>query len=68
VARLKWCNYHQGYHDEDDFVMVASGKYGQRKTAQCGLCYRGRKNNDKARLAAIVAENKAANSRAYKLG
>jgi uncharacterized Zn finger protein len=63
----KRCPYCQRLHPEDDFVKVIKGRGGKITVSQCGNCYRARQNPaaNTERLAVMVADNKAANRRAY---
>lgn len=64
----KRCPYCQRLQPEDDFLKIVKGRGGKITVLQCGNCYRARQNPDAntERLAAIVADNKAANKRAYR--
>lgn len=63
----KKCPYCQTLHPAEDFVLLKKGRGGRVTVAQCGKCYRARQKpeENKERLARMVAENKAANRRAY---
>lgn len=63
----KYCSYHEGYHDADDFVVLPRGRGGRTKVAMCGPCYRARQDpvKFKARLEERVLENKSKNKREF---
>lgn len=48
-------------------MKIIKGRGGRITVLQCGVCYRARQNPsaNTERLARMVAENKAANRRAY---
>lgn len=63
----KRCPYCQNQWPADDFKKLRRGTHGQVTVIQCGACYRARQNPaaNKKRLETMVANNKAANQRAY---
>lgn len=61
----KFCSYHQGYHDENDFRLMSRGRGGKTKVLICNPCYEDRKKGSLVKLEEKIAENKARNKRQY---
>jgi|GEM_PF-5007212 ribosomal protein S26 len=63
----KHCSYCRRWHPEDDFFKVQKGKWGQSTVAQCGNCFRSRKDKaaNQVRFDAMVERTKAENKRIY---
>ena len=61
----KYCSYHQGYHDADDFRILTRGRGGRMKIPICNPCYEDRKRGCLVKLEEKVAESKARNKRQF---